>query len=652
MCNLFENSYNFYSFILLLHKNAIITFIHSFLYVLLQKPTERMIILTKKKKLLYGILLFILLAATVLFGIIGIIAVTLLCALIAAGLYIIPRSFLKKEVKVRTAWSVDVGELIGSNNAQQIHIHKAQLHSSLSILQLVPFDIQEEGFTYYDTAVQNRIAAALETAKANCPQKSWTAEAPLAILSPFGTGGNDLYLYFETVLPTRIEYTIHVEDVKIPDYTAIAVNGIQANEYSKTHEFLMIGLVPGYTNHVTMTIVGSWGTIRQIVTFEITMPDTHSHYPVILEYENGNSITPMTNGLFSMMRVNGYLGYGFFFDNNGVMRYEMILEGFGTDRFLYQSGSIITCVSVNKLAKFNSLGRIEQTYSLDGYNLHHDICLSGPNTVMALVTKLANKTVEDVIVEVNLSTGEVTELLDFAKVMEDYVQNFTRPIQPTDDMFFWAGKWDWLHLNTLQYNEKEDCIIISSRETSTIIKVTHIHTQPEIDWFLGNPAFWADTPYSQYSLTAAGEFVYQYGQHTAEYHNTSDTDGIYYLRTYNNNYWSLNSRDFEMPIENSVSRSLTGKQNDLSWIYIYEINENNRTFRLHEAFSVPYSSIVSNAEPFGSQQNWIINCGIAKLFGEYDKQGQLIRQFHYTCDLQNYRTFKFQTDGFWFQQFN
>lgn len=606
--------------------------------------------MTKKKKLLYASLLLIVLASSLLFGIEGVIGAIAGLALITAAIYIVPRIFLSQENKVRTAWAVDVGELLGTDEEYQLEIHKAQLTSTISILQLVPFNIHEEGFTYYDAAVQDRIASALQSARTKCPDKNWSAEAPLAILSPYGTGGNDLYLYFETMFPTQVRYTIHVDDEKVPDYTATAINGIGAEPYSKTHEFLMIGLVPGYTNHVTMTMTGSWGNTRQIVTFDITMPEPRSKYPVILEYDNGESAVPMSDGLFSMMRCSGYLGYSLFFDNNGIMRYEMVLEGFGTDRYLYHDGSVITCVSVSKLAKFNALGRVEQVYPLDGYNLHHDICLAGKDKVMALVTKLENKTVEDVLIEVDLHTGAVTELLDFAEFMQDYVQNFTRPIQATDDMFFWAGKWDWLHLNTLQYNEQEDCIVVSSRETSTMIKVKQIHTQPEIDWFAGNPAFWADTPYSKYSLTPVGNFVYQYGQHTVEYHSATNTPGVYYLRTYNNNYWSLNSRDFEMQVEDSVSRSMTGKPNDLSWVYIYEINENDRTFALHDSFSVPYSSIVSNAQPFGTQNNWIINSGVAKIYGEYDNQGKLIRQFHYTCDLQNYRTFKFESNGFWFQQ--
>ena len=151
------------------------------------------------------------------------ILLAIVAALILAVLVIVfafARAFVAQEHEVRSVWRVDVGELLGQDESLELEICQAALESDLSVIQLVPFEVDEEGFTYYDTAVQDRLGQALEQAKQTGSQ--WTASAPLAVLNPFGTGSNGLYLYFETSLPTQVSYTIHVEDDTIPDYTATA----------------------------------------------------------------------------------------------------------------------------------------------------------------------------------------------------------------------------------------------------------------------------------------------------------------------------------------------------------------------------------------------------------------------------------------------
>ena len=72
-----------------------------------------------------------------------------------------------------------------------------------------PDENEEEGFTYYDEDVQRRLAAAIvKMAK----EADFTMEAPLAILNPFGTGSNGLYLHFDTRKAGTVRYTIHVEN--------------------------------------------------------------------------------------------------------------------------------------------------------------------------------------------------------------------------------------------------------------------------------------------------------------------------------------------------------------------------------------------------------------------------------------------------------
>ena len=583
--------------------------------------------LKKRKKLIIGIL-------------IAVVVLVVAVPLIVLG---VSKAFTAQESVVRTDWEFETGDTIGENTQEGVTYAEAELGDGLRAVQLIPDGIDEEGFTYYDTGVQERLAGALDSLKASM---TWTATTPLAVLNPFGTASNELYLYFQTDVATKVSYTIHVEDEDIPDYTAYAADA-SGQEYSRIHEFQIIGLVPGETNQVTMTISGSWGNARQIVRFTVEMPETRSGYATKLEVTDGSSDAAQAGGLFAMMRVNGYLGYGFFYDNDGILRYEMVLEGYGLDRMLFDGNEIITCVSSSKLARINGLGQVTQVYDLEGYELHHDIGFGADGEVLALAEEVDGETVEDRVLSIDLESGEVSEILDFTQVMQGYF-DMTRPVTPTDDFFWQAGEWDWIHLNSLQYMPEDDSLIVSSRETSTIIKVTGIHSAPAVDWLAGDSRFWADTPYADLCLTQVGDFVPQYGQHCVEL-LAQEGDGVYTLVIYNNNYWSLNTRDdFEMEVADTVGTDLYGDGSETSQVYIYRIDENARTFELADSFDVPYSSIVSDGVHCDNSDNWVVNSGVSMVFGEYDPEGVLIREYKYDCTMQNYRTFKYDMTGFWF----
>ena len=573
-----------------------------------------------------------------------IIGVIVLIVAVPVIILAVSKAFTAQESVVRTDWDFETGDTIGENSTLGVSYAEAELGEGLRAIQLIPDDIEEEGFTYYDITVQERLAGTLEAMKGD--GMTWTATTPLAVLNPFGTASNALYLYFQTDMPTEVSYTIHVEDESIPDYTAEAMDA-SGQEYTRTHEFQIIGLVPGKTNEVTMTISGSWGNARQIVSFTVDMPETRSGYATQLEVTDGTSEAAQAEGLFAMMRVNGYLGYGFFYDDAGVLRYEMVLEGFGLDRLLFDGDEIVTCVSSSKLARIDRLGRVTQVYSLDGYELHHDIGFGTDGEVLALAEVAGGETVEDRVLSIDLETGDVTEILDFTQVMEGYF-DMTRPVGPTDDFFWQAGEWDWIHLNSLQYMPEDDSLIVSSRETSTIIKVANIHSEPAVEWLAGDSRFWEDTPYADLCLTPVGDFVPQYGQHCVELLD-NEGNGVYTLAVYNNNYWSLNSRDdFELDVADSVGTDLYGDGTETSQVYIYRIDENAGTFELTDSFDVPYSSIVSNGSRCGTSGNWTVNSGASMVFGEYDAEGVLIREYKYECTMQNYRTFKYDMTGFWF----
>ncbi len=580
------------------------------------------------------------------------IAIVVVVALVAtAAVLIVAKGFTEQEKQVRSDWTVETGDMLKRNDELAVTVYDANVDSALRVIRVVPDEQDDDVFTYYDTAVQDRLADAITDIQ-TCGIE-WTAENPLAILNPFGTGTNGLYLYFTTDRPTAVSYTVSAEGTT--DFTATArdvsveaeVEAAVAGK-TRTHSFQLIGLVPGKTNHVTLTMTGPAGNVTNTVTFDIAMPAPTSGYPTQLDSVEGTSARAASSGLYALVRTNGYLGYGFFYDNDGAMRYEMATEGLGLDRILFADDDIVVCSSAHGLARIDGLGRVVRTYPLGGYELHHDINYGPDNTVVALAEAPGRTTVEDLVIEVDLETGAVTELVDFSELMADYKDTYTHVIGATDTFFWQAGEWDWIHLNTVEYLPGEDSLIVSSRETSAIIKVTDVHGEPAVSYLIGDESVWNGTAYEDLVYEQVGTFTPQYGQHSVEYDGAGPEEGTYYLLMYNNNYWALSTRDdFEVDLEGTdVSRDLYN--GTASYVYRYLVDENAGTYELVASFAVPYSSIVSNVAHAPAGTNYVVNSGIGNTFGEYDESGELIRAFSYTCTLQGYRVFKHDFAGFWF----
>lgn len=569
-------------------------------------------------------------------------AVCVVCAVVVFE--IVVRVMMDSEMRSRDDWNVQVGEHQYTSEERAVSVYDASVESTISVSRIVPDEYEEDGFTYYDEDVQQRLGQQLM----EMVGQDASMDAPLAVLDPFGTGSNGLLLSFQTERRSQIRYTVHTTSAELPDYTAVAQSSADGNSFSRNHCFLLIGLVPGETNEVTLEALGERGRVQQTVTFTIDMPEAISGYANQLDTTDGDSTAALTDGLYYAMGLGDYYGYTFFFDNDGVLRYEMVLEGFHSDRFLYTDGGLYTCISSRKIALMSPLGQAVRVYDLGQYELHHDINWGPDGTILALVNDTEQDTVMDVVISLDPATGEVSEVVDFSELMDGYYGEMTHPVPITGGSFWQAGEDDWLHLNSVQYMEKDDSILVSSRETSTIIKVSDIGGTPTLSAFIGDPAFWADTPYAGLCYAMDGDFVAQYGQHDVELvADDSLEDGQYLLRMYDNNYWSLSTRDgYDPELADSVSTSLTS--GDASYITFYLVDDNAKTFSLVEQHAVPYSAIVSNAQEIGG--NFVVNSGVAHQFGEYDSDGNLIRAFDYDCMMNGYRVMKGDFVGYWFQE--
>lgn len=579
-----------------------------------------------KKKILVGAAVLVVLAAVVL-----------------AGVLVVSKYLVGGEKRTRDKWEVETGTYTFTDDEINVQMYRQPVEASIEVAQILPGEYEQEGFTYYNEEVQQRLAQSLMTMMAG---GEFTMEAPLAVLNPFGTGSNGLYLYFNTDTNCQIRYTVTTEDESIPAYTATANS---AQEFGKVQEFLLIGLVPGLENEVTLEAVNRQGEVKQSFTFTIQMPETTSGHANRLEATEGDSTVEMSEGLFYAMGLSDYYGYTFFFDNNGILRYEMLLDGYHSDRILSLGDQILACVGSNKIARISRIGQVLQVYDLGRFELHHDFNWGPDGELVALATNTEGETVEDQLISINMESGEVTLLVDFSALMNSYFVT-TEKVAAGSSFFWQAGLWDWLHLNSVQYLAEEDAVVVSSRETSTILKVKNVHEEPAIDWMIGDDAFWEGTEFAQYSLTQQGDFTPQYGQHDVTViYDDSLPEGQYYLRMFDNNYWANSTRtEYTPSLPDSVGQALTEDESIVSHVYYYLVDENAGTFSLAWSFDVPYSSVVSNVQLLEGG-NYVVNSGVPQVYGEYDSEGNLIRQFQYHSMMNGYRVMKDDFVGYWFR---
>ena len=96
---------------------------------------------------------------------------------------------------------------------------------------------------------------------------------------------------------------------------------------------------------------------------------------------------------------------------------------------------------------------------------------------------------------------------------------------------------DWIHINSFDFLDDGNSLVLSSREQSSILKIKNIYTKPELDYVIHRGTIYNGTDIAKYQLKREGDFVANAGQHmiTVEY-DDSLPEGQYYLYMFNHSY--------------------------------------------------------------------------------------------------------------------
>lgn len=500
----------------------------------------------------------------------------------------------------------------------------------------------------YQATVERKINSLIKKEKP-------TASEPLYIINPYGSNTCSVNIYFNAIEPLEASYTVSSKGV--PDFSENLYNGTK-KESAADYAYQLVGLLPGRENELALHLEGEDGRYADLPEIKITMPESNSEIALqISDIVDGESSKELSNGLFTMLghdkawEANTYL-----YDNEGWLRGEIPLLGYRCDRLELVGENLLFAYSDHDLALMNRLGKIVRKYKFNDYIMHHDHCYNETaNTTFVLVSDKATEkeVVEDVVIAIDMESGEVTRLLDFKEIFPEmyeialsHYNDTSVPAKEKQEVL------DWIHFNTVDAIDGEEGtdLILSARELSTVVRINNVLESPAVAYLLSEESVWEETSYQDLVWKEEGNFVSHAGQHTVTYMEDDSLEtGQYYLALYNNNFaWAKSRPQFDWSVYPGAGATLTGTENDHSYYYKYLVDENAKSYTLVNSFPVPYSSIVSSVEDMGNG-NYVTSSGMSNTFCEYDENGRLIRQYNYDSQKYCYRVFKYTFENFWFQ---
>ena len=333
-------------------------------------------------------------------------------------------------------------------------------------------------------------------------------------VNPYGTSPLTALMIFKTDQAARVTYTV----VGKTDNTSIT-NTVKG--YKTTHQVPIVGLYANYSNQVQVTLTYKDGTTEQ-KTFTIKtgkLPKNLRQTKITVSKSNKSK---MQIGNNELTYINKTSEEPFAVDADGNIRWYSTLYSRHTfvqlsnGHLLIQNRTNGNKGSYNVLSETDYLGRIYRRYrfsdklgksSLEQYitAVHHD-ALELPNHNLLVTISGGDKYAEDVIVEIDYKTGKTVKVIDFKKLLPSSMyRNYSSTTTK-------GGKIDWLHMNSLYYDQKTGNLLVSARNQDITMSINY--KSGKINWiYSGKKKSSWPKKYRSKLLTSAKGTTITGGQH-------------------------------------------------------------------------------------------------------------------------------------------
>lgn len=332
-------------------------------------------------------------------------------------------------------------------------------------------------------------------------QGNYKFEKPLIVMDPFEVAPLTAVVLWKS--ENFHNYCVRVND-----------RCYEVNSIGPHHEIHVVGLVPHKVNHVMIQAIHE-GVVQTESSIEMRtepLPIAYEALRVKTLIEDKKSKDYMALNLASTKGRAPRSNYCCILDEGGGVRWHYTQRGWNLFKQLRNNHVIMdapTCIPgkvryiPTGFVEMNFLGEVLKYYEVPN-GLHHDVHELPSGNFLVLTD--GDDSIEDCIVEIDRETGNIVKRYDMRTILDPNRV-------PGIDKEVVNAPQDWLHLNSVFYDELDDTLIVSSRNQNCVVKFER--ESQCIKWILGPHEHW-DASFVKYLLEPIGEgFEWAWAQHSA-----------------------------------------------------------------------------------------------------------------------------------------
>lgn len=308
----------------------------------------------------------------------------------------------------------------------------------------------------------------------------YTSDHPYIKVNPYGTSPLSALVLFQTKTASKISIEVVGKTAK----TSIKNTGEKT--YTTQHSLSILGLYADYQNKVILTITDQSGkSTKKVLTIK-TQPLPEAIQKMTLKVSKNNK-TKMSIGDSQLTFLVRSTQYPLGLDADGEIRWystnyvQHIFKTLSNGHLLYLTKPNNSELIYNDLVETDFMGRVYQEYTFSNETrnnessndkeettiIHHDAIELPNHNLLLTVSDGGGKYIEDTMVELSMKTGKVEKVIDLKRLLlaKDY-KNY-ESTKRSD------GKLDWFHQNSIDYDNSDDSIVISSRNQDLVMKLDY-----------------------------------------------------------------------------------------------------------------------------------------------------------------------------------